>query len=138
LELKYQQQKGPSWKVRWRQTRQPQPTRIAPLVKGHDNASNDMIKECFWMSRGAARAKKCTPRAKECATRASSFLFFFIFFICSNTKLHLSWLDNNEKNYCEKIKKKPLNVIFKNFAFKIILVVSLYFFFWSNTKFLLN
>jgi hypothetical protein len=40
-------------------------------------------------------------------------LFFFIFFICSNTKLHLSWLDNNEKNYCEKIKKSPLTSFLK-------------------------
>jgi len=49
---------------------------------------------------------------------------FIIFYIWSNAKLSFNWIDNNKKNYCENTKM-PLDINFKFFIFKNILIILL-------------
>jgi hypothetical protein len=66
---------------------------------------------------------------------------FFFFYIWSNAKFIIGWLDNNKKNYCEKTKKNLLTLALKILTFKGILVISLWFlifYYWLNIKSALN
>jgi hypothetical protein len=120
----FQVRKKKGKKARQWQTKPPPATPAIPIGKGHEGASNEMMKGQFWLSGGTTHTvqRKWVPLTCPWASHTHMSVFF-------KTKVSLSWLLNYKKLLWKNKKAiwSRLKFLYFNGIFIILLCIIIFY-----------